>query len=153
MQNELAAPWRPLPQIKVKALGLHRRQGRLLAAEVYDDAGRLKGVRPLGGSIEFGESWQAALKREFMEELGVRVGISGAPIVLEHIYQHEGMAGHEVIFAAPVTFPRGMFEGQDELLFRENNGQLCRARWFDLQQLGTNGIALFPDGLKECLEQ
>ncbi len=61
--------WRPAQHGKVKALGLHWRDGKLLAAEVFDDQGRLKGVRPLGGGIEFGEHWQAALIREFKEEL------------------------------------------------------------------------------------
>ena len=63
--------WRPHPHIRVVALGLHWRGGRLLAAEVRDDAARIKGVRPLGGEIEFGESWRTALVREFNEELGV----------------------------------------------------------------------------------
>jgi ADP-ribose pyrophosphatase YjhB (NUDIX family) len=42
---------------------------------VRDDAGRIKGVRPLGGEIEFGESWQAALVRKFHEELGIGIFI------------------------------------------------------------------------------
>ena len=66
-------PWRPPQHVKVKALGLHWRDGKLLAAEVFDDQGHLVGVRPLGGGVEFGERWQAALVREFKEELGVDV--------------------------------------------------------------------------------
>jgi 8-oxo-dGTP pyrophosphatase MutT (NUDIX family) len=67
--------WRPHPHIRVVAIGLHWRDGQLLAAEVRDDAGRIKGVRPLGGEIEFGESWQAALVRKFHEELGIGISI------------------------------------------------------------------------------
>lgn len=51
--------WRPPSRIRVKALGLHWLNGRLLAAEVYDDAGRIKGVRSLGGGVEFGETSKA----------------------------------------------------------------------------------------------
>ena len=65
--------WRPSPQIRVKALGLHWRDGKLLAAEVRDDAGHIRGVRPLGGSVEFGETARAAVIREFQEELGFTV--------------------------------------------------------------------------------
>ncbi|EBA16239.1 putative MutT/nudix family protein [Roseobacter sp. SK209-2-6] len=150
--DPLATPWRPQPRIKVKALGLHWREGRLLAAEVYDDAGHLKGVRPLGGTIEFGETWQQALKREFLEELQVEVMVSGAPLVLENLYLHEGATGHEIIFAAAVEFPDGAFENLDEILFHEDNGQLCRARWFDLDALERDGVAVFPDGLREALK-
>lgn len=151
MVSDLSPPWRPKPQIRVKALGLHWRQGRLLAAEVYGDSGNLKGVRPLGGGVDFGETWQQALRREFREELEVDIEIEGAPKVLENIYQHEGTLGHEVVFAAPVAFPEGAYAGQEEILFHEDNGQLCRARWFDLDLLHRDGVALFPDGLSACL--
>ncbi len=97
--------WRPAQTIKVKSLGLHWRDNRLLAAEVYDDAGNLKGVRPLGGAIEFGEDWKTALVREFKEELNVDVVVSGQPIIMENIYEHEGQTGHEIVFIANVSFP------------------------------------------------
>ena len=61
-------PWRPSSTIRVKALGLHWRDGRLLASEVNRDDGTLKGVRPLGGTVEFGETWQDALIREYQED-------------------------------------------------------------------------------------
>lgn len=57
--------WRPSQQIRVKVIGLAWRKDQLLAAEVEDDSGRIKGVRPLGGAIEFGESREEALHREF----------------------------------------------------------------------------------------
>ena len=94
--------WRPRGHIRVIALGLHWRAGRLLAAEVRDDAGRLKGVRPLGGGVDFGETAAAALQREFMEELGVEIAIAGAPVVMENIYRHEGAAA-PVLVLLPVT--------------------------------------------------
>ena len=96
--------WRPHPHIRVVAIGLHWRDGRLLAAEVRDDAGRIKGVRPLGGEIEFGESWRDALMREFNEELGIGVTIIGEPQMMENIFVHEGAIGHEVMFIAEVAF-------------------------------------------------
>ena len=146
------AQWRPTAQIKVKALGLHWREGKLLAAEVYDDQGALKGVRPLGGSIEFGERWQFALQREFKEELNVEVQIQGAPIVMENLYTHEGAAGHEVLFICEVLFDSEPFNGQNSIEFHENDGALCIARWFDLNDLDRpGGPALFPDGLKAVL--
>lgn len=141
--------WRPQQQIKVKTLGLHWLQGCLLAFEVYDDAGNIKGVRPLGGSIEFGESWQDALIREFHEELQIKVSIVSAPFVMENIYIHEGVTGHEVLYIAEVAFPTGAFDGEEKITFAEDNGELCTARWFDLADLNTGGPELYPTGLKE----
>ena len=144
--------WRPHSHIRVVALGLHWRGGRLLAAEVRDDAGRIKGVRPLGGEIEFGESWQTALVREFSEELGIDVAITSEPRMMENIFVHEGSTGHEVMFIAEVAFPDGAFAGQDRIDFREDNGEEIVARWFDLADLDVQGgPRLYPAGLKGLL--
>lgn len=56
-------------------IGLAKRKGRLLVCEVLNDEGILKGWCPLGGGIEFGESAEAALRREIQEELECDVQI------------------------------------------------------------------------------
>ena len=61
--------WQPPQTVGIKVLGLAWKDGHLLAGEVEDSLGRVTGVRPLGGSIEFGEAREAALEREFREEL------------------------------------------------------------------------------------
>ncbi|QUS54037.1 NUDIX hydrolase [Pseudovibrio brasiliensis] len=144
--------WRPAQTIKVKSLGLHWCGNTLLAAEIYDDAGTLKDVRPLGGSLEFGEDWQSALIREFKEELKIDVTITGAPLVMENIYEHEGQTGHEVLFIASVTFPKDAFASEEKIIFQEDSGTEITARWFDLDALNERGIDLFPTGLKEQLK-
>ncbi|MVO15363.1 NUDIX hydrolase [Parasedimentitalea huanghaiensis] len=144
--------WRPHAGIRIKAIGLHWRADKLLASEVYNDLGQLKGVRPLGGTVEFGEPWQTALKREFLEELNVSIQISGAPFIFENIYQHEGHPGHEVIFAAEVELPDSFDLNRDVVTFKEDNGIECVARWFDLETLDTGGPELYPTGLKARLQ-
>ncbi len=119
--------------------------------DVLDDAGNLKGVRPLGGSVEFGETWQVTLAREFKEELDIDVQITSAPMVFENIFSHEGSVGHEVLFLADVAFPKGAFEGQDQVIFAEDSGELCRASWWALDDLKAQYIPLYPDGLMDAL--
>ncbi len=143
--------WRPSNHIRVKAIGLHWRNGKLLAAEVPTDTGHIKGVRPLGGTVEFGETWQEALKREFLEELGQHIQILGPPIVLENIYHHEGELGHEIIFVAEVSLPDGPILSSEIVTFQEDNGQNCVARWFSLDKLDTGELELYPTGLKSRL--
>jgi 8-oxo-dGTP pyrophosphatase MutT (NUDIX family) len=146
------AIWRPEQRIKTKAIGLHWRGNRLLAAEVPDDSGRIKGVRPLGGSVEFGERADVAVVREFREELEIDVTVVGAPLVAENIYMHEGTLGHEVLFIYEVAFPAGAFSGQERIAFCEDDGTPCFAGWYDLDTLnGPGQLALFPDGLKDLL--
>ncbi|MBL3554413.1 NUDIX hydrolase [Rhodovulum sulfidophilum] len=145
--------WRPASGIRFKALGLHWRGNRLLASEVYEDSGRLKGVRPLGGTVEFGETAQAAVIREFQEELGITVKIVGSPTFIENIYVHEGSLGHEMLAIFDVTFPPEAFAGQTRIAFREDSGVECFAEWFALEELdGPGQPQLYPTGLKALLK-
>ncbi|MFS4580986.1 NUDIX hydrolase [Phaeobacter sp. C3_T13_0] len=143
--------WRPVQYIRVKAIGICWRGDRLLAAEVTTDTGHIKGVRPLGGTVEFGETWQQALAREFQEELSIEITTPGRPHVLENIFTHEGKTGHEVIFAAEVTLPTAALPSDDPIVFKEDSGVECTARWFTLDELDTGGPALYPTGLKQVL--
>lgn len=119
--------------------------------DVLDDAGNLKGVRPLGGTVEFGETWKVTLVREFQEELDIDVQITSPPMFFENIFTHEGIVGHEVLFLADVAFPIGAFEGQDEVFFAEDSGVLCRASWRALEALKSQNIPLYPEGLMDAL--
>lgn len=146
--------WRPAAAIRFKALGLLRRDGMLLLAEVLDDAGRRKGLRPLGGTVEFGETAAEALIREFREELGVTVAPLGPPVFMENIYLHEGAQGHEVLAIFEAACAEGALPGGMRFAFHEDDGSPCFARWVALDALDTpEGPALFPSGLKTVLEE
>ncbi len=142
--------WRPPQTIRVKVIGLAWRGDELLAVEVFDDGGRIKGVRPLGGSIGFGESREGALEREFREELGCGVTITGPWTAFENIYRHEGALGHEILFAADIRLDDAALYARDAIRFSEDDGTACLARWVRPNALPT-GVALYPDGLAEAL--
>lgn len=151
-EDERMIIWRPAPSVRVKALGVPWRQDKLLAVEVRDDRGNLKGVRPLGGTVEFGETAKCAVMREFKEELDIDVVVRGEALVIENIYEHECTIGHEVLFIFDVELPSGTFEGQDAITFYEDGGTSCTAQWFELGELDLEGgISLFPAGLKGAL--
>ena len=49
---------------------------------VRDDQGNIKGYRPPGGGVEFGETAAEAVQREFTEELGFAIEIMELHCVL-----------------------------------------------------------------------
>ncbi len=142
----------PKRRIKTKVIGLALREGRLLAFEVTDDEGRLRGVRPLGGSIEHGETREAALRREFREELRTEIDILGGWTTFESVYRKSGETRHEFLFAAPIRLVSRDIPLDGEALYHEGDGALCRARWFALDALARGEPKLFPDALLGFLQ-
>ncbi|WP_245823282.1 NUDIX hydrolase [Antarctobacter heliothermus] len=119
-----------------------------------DDAGRVKGVRPLGGSVELGETAEAAVVREFQEELGIAVDTLGPPVFMENIFIHEGCLGHEILAIFDVSFPDGAFADVTRIEFHEDDGTTCFAEWFALDTLDLAGRPqLYPEGLKAHLQK
>ena len=145
--------WRPQQNIQMKALGLVWRDGLLLASEIHFDNGNEKSVRPLGGTLEFGKTWRDALVREFDEELGVAVEVIGEPMVLENIYTHQGVIGHEITFISDLIFPDHAYRQDGPIEYFEDNGQRCRAFWFDVEELDCGHLELYPNGLKAQLQE
>lgn len=140
------AIWKPKPFIRVKVLGLAWRGDQLLAGEVENSEGRVTGVRPLGGCIEFGETREEALQREFQEELGCTAALTGPWHALENIFEHEGNIGHEFVFAANVRLGDPKVYAARRIDYLEDDGATCSAGWFSPARL-PQGVSLYPEGL------
>jgi ADP-ribose pyrophosphatase YjhB (NUDIX family) len=146
-----AMRWRPAPTIRPIAIGVVRRGDDILIMAVADDAGSVKGWRPLGGGVDFGERAVDALRREYMEELGLAITEPRLLAVLENIYEHHGAPGHEIVFVYETSFEdRSVYE-RDALEGREGDLRLT-AHWVSLARFeGEGALALYPDGLMQAI--
>ncbi|MEO9527926.1 NUDIX domain-containing protein [Roseibium sp.] len=143
--------WRPATSIAVKAMALIWQDDALLLWDVQDDSGRVTGMRPLGGTVEFGEPWRDALQREFLEELGARITLLDNYFVMENIYEHHGTTGHEVVFLCHAHFNDNKFYKMDSMAIEDAGVSLGTAKWVLLDELKTRGLELYPSGLKDRL--
>lgn len=85
-----------MTSIRNISVGLPIRSEHVLLLDGFD---RVKGEayhRAIGGGIEFGETAEAALRREFMEELGIGLEEVELLGVVENIFMFEGRQGHEI---------------------------------------------------------
>ena len=121
----------------------------LLTAVRHDD-GVIKGWRPLGGSIEFGERAADALKHEFAEEVGLAIIEPVLLIVMENLYSHHGTAGHEIVFVFEARLADDAYYSREAFSF-DDAGVRNEVRWVALAHFLRGEAELFPAGLLERL--
>jgi 8-oxo-dGTP pyrophosphatase MutT (NUDIX family) len=146
----MSTVWRPVQLVRPVAIGIVRRGRELLVAAVQDDAGIIKGWRPLGGGIEFGERAEETLRREFMEEVGLAITEPGLLTVIENLYEHHGARGHEIVLVFETAFVQPDGYRQDAFEFRDG-AVPCRAQWVDADRFCRGEEQLFPIGLADEL--
>jgi len=144
--------WRPPDYIRPKAVAIACHDGRLLVVEVLDDSGSVKGWCPPGGGVNFGEKAAETLAREIREELGCGISITGAPMIFENIYTHEGAQGHDVVFAIPVTFDDPSIYMRQRFQICEDNGSVHNIEWVEFARFRSGAETLYPAPLWQALQ-
>jgi ADP-ribose pyrophosphatase YjhB (NUDIX family) len=138
--------WRPPPRIRAIAIGLITRGDELLVYRGHDGTTRETFYRPLGGEIEFGETAEDALAREFREELGVELDGVRYLETIENIYEYEGDPGHELIRVYEARLSPDALYDRDHWDSELGDGVVL---WKSLDEFGRE--ALYPDGLLPLL--
>ena len=141
--------WRPPALVRPIAVGVVWRGSEILVMAVGDDTGAIKGWRPLGGAIEFGERAEDTVRREFREELGAEIADPRLIDVMENIYDHEGVPGHEIVFVFEARFVDAALLTRDRFVYDEGAGPID-ATWVDIGRFGDD-LPLYPDGLETML--
>ncbi|SMX28751.1 pyrimidine (deoxy)nucleoside triphosphate pyrophosphohydrolase [Pelagimonas phthalicica] len=149
--SQAPAPWRPRQTVRVISIGIFTREGQILAAPVHDDQGQIKGWRPLGGGVEFGETAKDTLIREIKEETAQDVTDLKQIGVLENHFEHHGDKGHEIVFVYHARFAEAAVYQADLLAFSEEQSGEQYAKWIPLEKFRAKRVALYPEGLIDLL--
>lgn len=118
--------------IRVIAICVFRHGDKILVFEAFDTVDKKPFYRPLGGSVEFGETAEAAIKREIREELGLEAIDLRLLEILESFFTNEGKKGHEIVYVFDGRFQDESAYQKDSFIVTEDSGETLTARWHKL---------------------
>lgn len=134
------------------ALAVVMQQDHLLLQPVHAPDGTLRGWRPLGGGVEYGERAADAVAREVREETTRHIEVVSLLDVSEHIFDWYGETGHEVVFQYVVRFADGQAPPDlAPLACIEDDGGRFEACWLPLAEVVGGAYEIFPQGFVERL--
>lgn len=137
--------------IRVIAICVFRHGDKILVFEHFDTVKGTPFYRPLGGGVEFGETTQAALEREIMEELGLEVTDLRLLDIFENIFTLEGNTGHEIVYVYDGRFLDASAYQQQSFEIHEDNGDVLTATWRNLDSFNEYH-RLVPESLMSLLK-
>jgi ADP-ribose pyrophosphatase YjhB (NUDIX family) len=131
-------------RIRTVAVALLVRDGWVLAEEYAATPAHDRFLRLPGGGVEFGETADAAVRREVAEELDAVVEDARLVTVSENIFPGGRAPGHEIVFVFAVrSAPLEALARDARLAVRDSD---TTVGWYRIADLRSDGLPLYPDG-------
>lgn len=135
-------------EIRPVVLGIARRDNKILVSEGYDKIKKQTFYRCLGGGIEFLETSQIALKREYKEELGIDIEIEDFCGMSENIFTYEGRNAHELILLYNIKLKEK--DIREKYHIKDDNCE-TDAYWIDINEFKNKNKILYPEEIFKYL--
>jgi len=128
-------------EIRPIVLGIVKKDNKLLVCEGYDKATKQNFYRSIGGGIEFLETSEEALKREFKEELDIDIIIDSYCGIIENIFKYQGRNGHELVLIYNVSIKDEDYKKNYHIL---DENKEFNALWIEIEKFKNNEKLLYP---------
>jgi ADP-ribose pyrophosphatase YjhB (NUDIX family) len=141
--------------IRPLAIGIIWRNEEMLVHEIEDPTTGEIFYRPVGGGVEFGETSDEALVREFREELAIEIENLQLVGTIENLFTFNEQQCHQIEFIYTVGFVDDSLYSKDHMVGEDggvNDKTITyRTNWMSLDEFGSTGERLVPDGLIDLL--
>lgn len=144
LEQNLQTEWKGKDKIRVKALCLFVHDGKVLAGKGGDSIKGEEFYRLLGGTVNFEERSEEAMRREIREELGCEIDNLTLLDVLENIFIFEGQRGHEIIFLFKGSLADRSLYNQNKIHVVEDDYEFD-ALWVSLEDVISGKVILYPE--------
>lgn len=129
--------------IRPIALGIAKKDNKILVGIGYDKVKKQTFYRALGGGIKFGETSKDAVKREFQEEIYADITVGKLLGVTENIFTYQGKTGHEIVFLYSIEIPNNNFKNDYEI--NDEVGKY-NAVWVSIDDFKSGKKIIYPEG-------
>jgi ADP-ribose pyrophosphatase YjhB (NUDIX family) len=131
-------------QIEVKALCIILRDNKdVLVGLGYDEIKKEHFGRVLGGGMNFGETAEAAVRREIKEELLCEIENLEFVKLIENIFIYNGEKGHQITFLYEGDLANKDLYKQEKIAV--NDTKSFEAEWLPLSDVVSGKVKLYPE--------
>ncbi|HEY9643597.1 MAG TPA: NUDIX hydrolase [Coleofasciculaceae cyanobacterium] len=150
MIQPLAGMMAPSFLIRVITLALIKQDTCIFVSKCDDVVKQDCFYRALGGGVEFGETSQEALQREFWEELGAELTNIQYLCCLENLFTYNGKPGHELVQVYQCDFVDRRFYQSESFTACEGSNEFI-AFWEEGERFKSGELRLVPEGFLQFL--
>lgn len=143
-------PFSGKKKIRFLALALIQQGDCLFLSRGFDKEKQRDFYRAMGGGIDFGETSETALQREFQEEIQAELTNIRYLGCLENVFTYNGLPGHEVAQVYRADFADSRFYTQGEIHFSEGERKKI-ALWVPIEPLRSGELTLVPENFLQFL--
>ena len=137
-------------KIRPIAISIIKNNDKILVYERQDDITGEKFYRLVGGCIEFGESSNTALKREFEEELSLDIKNTKLISIFESIFTFNSKEMHEIVFLYESKFADSSIYNKDIINGLEGD-RAFNAIWILVDDFLKKKYKIYPEEIVDYI--
>lgn len=139
-------------RIRPISLGLIEHEGHIFVSQGKDSLTHKTYYRFLGGGIDFGETSEAALIREFEEEIGAKLIDVEYLTCLDNVFELEGKPKHELIQLFRARFAQDAFYRTSDTFELIEGKHVKEAFWLEKRRVMSGECWLVPESCVRFLK-